>query len=72
MAKINVSLKDGADKQELEKAKKQVTDQGGKIINEFKLIQGFTAEFPEDKVHTLESNNHIDVEADAEVTTQKF
>ncbi|GAM84872.1 hypothetical protein ANO11243_028740 [Dothideomycetidae sp. 11243] len=36
--------------------KKQVTDQGGKIINEFKLVKGFTAEFPNDVVRTLESN----------------
>ncbi|KAK3628567.1 hypothetical protein LTR56_018510 [Elasticomyces elasticus] len=51
-------------------AKKQVTEQGGKIINEFKLIKGFTAEFPEDKVHTLQSNEHLNVENDGQVKTQ--
>ncbi|THY35621.1 hypothetical protein D6D01_01178 [Aureobasidium pullulans] len=51
-------------------AKKQVTEQGGKITTEFKLIKGFTAEFPEDKVHTLSSNDHINVENDGEVRTQ--
>ncbi|KAI5211620.1 hypothetical protein E4T42_08156 [Aureobasidium subglaciale] len=51
-------------------AKKQVTEQGGKITTEFKLIKGFTAEFPEDKVHTLSSNEHINVENDGEVRTQ--
>lgn len=36
-----VSLKDGADVAQLEKAKKDVTDNGGKIVKEFKLIKGF-------------------------------
>ncbi|CAD0100106.1 unnamed protein product, partial [Aureobasidium mustum] len=89
MPSINVSLKDGADASQLDAAKKQVTDQGGKITTEFKLIKGFTyafppwtivpheqrltphsAEFPEDKVHTLSSNDHINVENDGEVRTQ--
>ncbi|EMC96626.1 hypothetical protein BAUCODRAFT_34001 [Baudoinia panamericana UAMH 10762] len=70
MPTINVSLKDGAAADQLDAAKKQVTDQGGKIVNEFKLIKGFTAEFPEDKVHTLSSNEHLNVENDGKVTTQ--
>ncbi|KEQ95138.1 hypothetical protein AUEXF2481DRAFT_5379 [Aureobasidium subglaciale EXF-2481] len=70
MPSINVSLKDGADASQLDSAKKQVTEQGGKITTEFKLIKGFTAEFPEDKVHTLSSNEHINVENDGEVRTQ--
>ncbi|KAI4844562.1 hypothetical protein E4T44_06121 [Aureobasidium sp. EXF-8845] len=70
MPSINVSLKDGADASKLDAAKKQVTDQGGKITTEFKLIKGFTAEFPEDKVHTLSSDDHINVENDGEVRTQ--
>jgi len=70
MPAINVSLKSGADASQLEEAKKQVTDQGGKIVNEFKLVKGFTAEFPADKVHTLQSNDHLNVEADSEVKTQ--
>ncbi|KAF2010431.1 hypothetical protein BU24DRAFT_427561 [Aaosphaeria arxii CBS 175.79] len=70
MPAYNVTLKSGASPDELEAAKKKVTDQGGKIINEFSLIKGFTAEFPADKVNALETNEHITVEADGEVKTQ--
>nr|POE94556.1 hypothetical protein CFP56_16796 [Quercus suber] len=70
MPTINVSLKEGASADQLDAAKKQVTEQGGKIINEFKLIKGFTAEFPADKVHSLSSNEHLNVENDGKVTTQ--
>lgn len=70
MPQINVSLKDGASSDQLETAKKQVTDQGGKIVHEFKLVKGFTAEFPADKLHTLQSNEHLNVEEDKQVTTQ--
>ncbi|KXL42412.1 MAG: hypothetical protein FE78DRAFT_191752, partial [Acidomyces sp. 'richmondensis'] len=52
------------------RAKKQVIDQGGKIVHEFKLVKGFTSEFPEDKLHTLQSNEHLNVEEDKQVTTQ--
>ena len=37
-----ITLKKDAPKEELEAAKKKVTDQGGKIVNEFTLIKGFT------------------------------
>lgn len=37
-----VSLKDNAPADQLEAAKKQVTDQGGKITKTFTLIKGFT------------------------------
>ena len=37
-----VTLKSGADKDQLDKAKSQVQEQGGKITNEFSLIKGFT------------------------------
>ncbi|KAF2245501.1 hypothetical protein BU26DRAFT_568080 [Trematosphaeria pertusa] len=70
MPAINVTLKSGASPEQLENAKKQVQDQGGKVTHEFSLIKGFTAEFPADKVHTLESNDHVTVEADSEVKTQ--
>lgn len=30
----------------------------------------YSAEFPDDKVHSLASNDHINVEADQKVTTQ--
>ena len=64
-----------------------MTDKGGKITHEFSLIKGFTyvaqvvfkcfthsvnsAEFPNDSVQTLESNEHVVVEADSVVKTQK-
>lgn len=70
MPSINVSLKEGAGADQLDAAKKQVTDQGGKITHEFKLIKGFTADMPDDKVSTMQSNDHINVEADGKVTTQ--
>jgi len=41
-----VSLKDGADASQLDKAKKQVTDQGGKVTKELKLIKGFSYVLP--------------------------
>lgn len=37
-----VSLKDGAPSSELDKAKKQVEEQGGKVTKELKLIKGFS------------------------------
>ncbi|KAK3721721.1 hypothetical protein LTR37_002886 [Vermiconidia calcicola] len=67
---VKVSLKENAGADQLEAAKKQVTDQGGKITHEFKLIKGFTADMPDDKVSTMQSNEHINVEADGKVTTQ--
>ncbi|KAF2861652.1 hypothetical protein K470DRAFT_269731 [Piedraia hortae CBS 480.64] len=70
MPTINVSLKEGANADQLEAAKKQVQDQGGKITHEYKLVKGFTAEFPDDKVQTLASNEALNVEADGKVTTQ--
>ncbi|KAI9709194.1 MAG: hypothetical protein M1828_002533 [Chrysothrix sp. TS-e1954] len=70
MPAINVSLKKDAPVGELEKAKKSVQEQGGKVTDEYTLIKGFRAEFPADKVHTLATNEHMDVEADGEVKTQ--
>ncbi|RMZ23331.1 hypothetical protein D0859_12627 [Hortaea werneckii] len=42
MPTINVSLKEGASADQLDAAKKQCSDQGGKIVHEFKLVKGFT------------------------------
>ncbi|KAF2684037.1 hypothetical protein K458DRAFT_418355 [Lentithecium fluviatile CBS 122367] len=70
MPAINVTLKKDAPKDAIESAKKQVEEQGGKVTHEFSLMPGFTAEFPEDKVHSLATNDHITVEADSEVRTQ--
>ncbi|EKG14278.1 Proteinase inhibitor propeptide [Macrophomina phaseolina MS6] len=70
MPAINVTLKEGASPEQLEQAKKAVSEQGGKVTHEFKLIKGFTAEFPEGTVHSLSTNDHVTVEADQEVKTQ--
>ncbi|KAA8611703.1 peptidase inhibitor i9 protein [Pyrenophora tritici-repentis] len=67
MAQFNITLKKDAPQEQLDAAKKHVTDQGGKIVNEFTLIKGFTAEIPDDAVTTLESNEHVTVEKDAEM-----
>ncbi|KAI9811896.1 MAG: hypothetical protein M1827_005247 [Pycnora praestabilis] len=66
----NVTLKEGASAEELQKAKETAKSQDGKIMHEFTLIKGFTVEFPDDKVGALESNDHIHVEQDGEVKTQ--
>jgi predicted enzyme related to lactoylglutathione lyase len=39
---FKITLKKDAPKEQLDAAKKHVTDQGGKIVNEFTLIKGFT------------------------------
>ncbi|KJY01634.1 peptidase inhibitor i9 like protein [Zymoseptoria brevis] len=70
MPRINVTLKKGADASQLEQAKKQVQEQGGKIVEEFTLVKAFTAEFPADTVNTLQTNDHVTVEDDGEVKTQ--
>ncbi|KAA6409782.1 MAG: hypothetical protein FRX48_06394 [Lasallia pustulata] len=66
----NVTLKEGASPEELSKAKETAKSQGGDIKHEFTLIKGFTVDFPADKVGVLETNEHVHVEQDAEVTTQ--
>jgi len=70
MPTLNVTLKQDAKPEELENAKKTAKSQGGEITNEFKLIKGFTVKYPDDKVGTLETNEHIHVEPDQEVRTQ--
>ncbi|KAH7128695.1 hypothetical protein B0J11DRAFT_578874 [Dendryphion nanum] len=70
MPTYNITLKPDTDAKHIEEAKKSVTDKGGKILHEFSLIKGFTAEFPEDHFETLSSNDNITVEKDSEVRTQ--
>ncbi|CAO2653728.1 uncharacterized protein K460DRAFT_269852 [Cucurbitaria berberidis CBS 394.84] len=70
MPQYNVTLNKDASKDDLEKAKQHVKDQGGEIVSEFSLIKGFTAKIPDDAVSTLQSNDKITVEADGEVRTQ--
>ncbi|MCJ1282215.1 hypothetical protein MMC26_001538 [Xylographa opegraphella] len=66
----NVTLKENASPEELSKAKETAKSQGGEITHEFSLIKGFTVKYPDDKMSTLESNEHIHVEKDGEVKTQ--
>ncbi|MCJ1249472.1 hypothetical protein MMC30_006696 [Trapelia coarctata] len=89
MVNFMVTLKENASPEELAKAKATAESQGGKIVEEFALIKGFTyislnlnselnlilrilvsVEYPDDHVGVLESNDHINVEKDSEVTTQ--
>ncbi|KAJ9660109.1 hypothetical protein H2198_002806 [Neophaeococcomyces mojaviensis] len=70
MPLYNVTLKENASAQELDKAKQKAKDQGGEIKHEFTLIKGFTVEFPDDKVGVLSTNDDIHVEQDGEVKTQ--
>ncbi|MCJ1278482.1 hypothetical protein MMC21_006299 [Puttea exsequens] len=52
------------------RAKATAKEQGGQINHEFKLIKGFTVEFPNDAVHTMKTDEHIHVEQDGEARTQ--
>jgi len=70
MPLYNVTLKENANEEELTKAKENAKSSGGEIKHEFSLIKGFTVEFPDDKVGILQTNDHIHVEQDGEVTTQ--
>ncbi|PGH18336.1 hypothetical protein AJ80_04514 [Polytolypa hystricis UAMH7299] len=67
---FNVTLKQSASPEELEKAKQQAKSEGGTIKHEYKLIKGFTVEYPDDHVSVLKSNDHVHVEQDGEVKTQ--
>lgn len=63
-----VTCKDDATPEQVAAAKKHATDQGGKIGHEYTLIKGFSVEFPEDAVQTLESHEHVKaVEKDQEM-----
>ncbi|KAL9102130.1 MAG: hypothetical protein Q9163_002691 [Psora crenata] len=67
---FNITLKGGGDEAELKKAKETAISKGGTVKHEYTLIKGFTVEFPNDTVHTLESNEHIHVEQDGEAKAQ--
>ncbi|KAF3483005.1 uncharacterized protein GIQ15_02329 [Arthroderma uncinatum] len=63
---FNVTLKPGAPAEEIDKAKASAKKNGGTIRHEYKLIKGFTVEYPDD--HNLEdvlkSTNYVNVEQD--------
>ncbi|KAH8705193.1 hypothetical protein BGW36DRAFT_421761 [Talaromyces proteolyticus] len=70
MTLFNVTLKDSAPQEQLEKAKEEARKNGGTIKHEYKIIKGFTVEYPDDQVNVLETNEHIHVEQDGMVSTQ--
>ncbi|RYO96891.1 hypothetical protein DL765_011464 [Monosporascus sp. GIB2] len=52
-------------------AKQHAKDQGGTIRHEYNLIKGFSVEFPQDAVTTMESHEHVKaVEQDQEMKIQ--
>ncbi|KAK2776891.1 peptidase inhibitor i9 [Colletotrichum kahawae] len=66
-----VTCKEDATPEQFQAAKKHAEDQGGKIGHEYSLIKGFSVEFPEDQISTLEKHEHVKhVEKDQEVRTQ--
>ncbi|KAF2668249.1 hypothetical protein BT63DRAFT_425577 [Microthyrium microscopicum] len=70
MSTVMITLKSGVGADELENAKKEAINQGGEVVHESKLIKSITVKFPEDKVHTLSTNDKYSVEHDQEVKTQ--
>ncbi|KAG6005853.1 hypothetical protein E4U21_007561 [Claviceps maximensis] len=63
-----VTLKDDATAEQIQAAKQQVIDQGGKITQEYQLIKAFAVELKDDAVTTLGTNKHVKaVEKDGEV-----
>ncbi|KAL2040358.1 hypothetical protein N7G274_006801 [Stereocaulon virgatum] len=66
----NITLKQGASPEHIDKAKESARQQGGTIKHEFTLIKGFTVEFPNDTAHTLQTDQHIHVEQDGEARAQ--
>ncbi|EEP81640.1 predicted protein [Uncinocarpus reesii 1704] len=71
MVMFNVTLKPNASPEELEKAKEEAKKTGGTIRHEYKLIKGFTVEYPDDHVHVLQSTSSVNVEQDGPARTQK-
>ncbi|EER29157.1 uncharacterized protein CIMG_11467 [Coccidioides immitis RS] len=70
MVMFNVTLKPNASAEELEKAKEEAKKTGGTIRHEYKLIKGFTLEYPDDHVHFLQSSQYVNVEQDGPAKTQ--
>ncbi|KAL7785980.1 hypothetical protein V8C37DRAFT_393082 [Trichoderma ceciliae] len=66
-----VTLKENATDNDFAAAKKKAIDAGGNITHEYSLIKGFSVEYPEGTVVTLDSDPNVQsVEADQVVTTQ--
>ncbi|TDZ53152.1 [3-methyl-2-oxobutanoate dehydrogenase [lipoamide]] kinase [Colletotrichum trifolii] len=63
-----VTCKEDASDEQFKAAKQHAIDQGGKIGHEYSLIKGFSVEFPEDQISTLEKHEHVKhVEKDQEL-----
>ncbi|KAI0478642.1 alpha-ketoacid dehydrogenase kinase [Xylariaceae sp. FL0804] len=58
-----VTCKKDATPEQVAAAKKHAEEQGGKIGHEYKLIKGFSVEFPKDSVQTMESHEHVEAPA---------
>ncbi|WEW57264.1 hypothetical protein PRK78_002729 [Emydomyces testavorans] len=71
MVMFNVTLKPNASADELDKAKEEARKTGGTIRHEYKLIKGFTVEYPDDHVHVLQSTTYVNVEQDGPAKSQK-
>ncbi|KAG5951714.1 hypothetical protein E4U53_002446 [Claviceps sorghi] len=70
MTSYIVTFKDDATEDQIQAAKKQAIDQGGKITQEYSLIKGFAVELKDDAITTLEANEHVKaVEKDGPVST---
>ncbi|EMR62478.1 hypothetical protein MGN70_014012 [Eutypa lata] len=66
-----VTCKPDASPEQVSAAKKHAQDQGGQIRHEYNLIKGFSVEFPQDAITTLESHEHVkNVELDQEMKIQ--
>ncbi|KAK7704894.1 hypothetical protein SLS64_008242 [Diaporthe eres] len=66
-----VTCKEDASPEQVDAAKKHAEDQGGKIGHSYNLIKGFSVDFPEDSISTLENHEHVKaVEKDQVVKTQ--
>ncbi|EFE43483.1 hypothetical protein TRV_01745, partial [Trichophyton verrucosum HKI 0517] len=66
LTSLQVTMKPGAPDEALAKAKESAKKTGGTIRHEYKLIRGFTVEYPNDHNldDVLKSNDHIHVEQD--------
>jgi len=66
-----VTLKKDSPADAKQKMKDDIVAQGGKIGHDYTLINGFSAELPDDHVSTLESHPHVEnMEPDSEMKTQ--
>lgn len=69
--KYIVTLKDSASDADVASVKSKVSSLGGKVLDEFSLIKGFTAHLPAVHSESLKEHDHVlHVEEDKEVHIQ--